>query len=281
MFTIEELQSVTSRKELVALAKERGIKVKKPLKRAKYEEELRLLQTELALLQQHIQKKQLRVAIIFEGRDAAGKGGSIKRFVEHLSPHSSAVVALSKPTPVERGQWYFQRYIEVLPNIGEIRFFDRSWYNRAVVEPVMGFCSPEQYRTFMAQVSNFEHMLHEDGIIIVKFWFDISKKEQKKRFDARLNNPLKEWKFSPVDLKGQELWDLNTAYKEKMFTLTHTAFSPWIIVDTNDKEVARLESLRYVLSQFEYKGKASTGANLLNDPNVVFRYFRPSNKDKK
>ncbi|WP_304517994.1 polyphosphate kinase 2 [Cecembia rubra] len=274
MFTKEDLIQVDTRKKLVELAKKKGIKVKKALKRTKYEEELRLLQVELAFLQQHIEKNKLRVAIIFEGRDAAGKGGSIKRFVEHLNPHSSGVVALAKPTEVERGQWYFQRYIEVLPNSGEIKFFDRSWYNRAVVEPVMGFCTHDQHKTFMAQVPNFEHMLHEDGIRIIKFWFDISKEEQKKRFDDRKNNPLKEWKFSPVDLKAQELWDENTKYKERMFTETHTAYSPWTIVETNDKETARLESLRHVLSQFDYKGKGSSGANLLTDPNVIYRYFR-------
>jgi polyphosphate kinase len=274
MFTADELTGIKTRKELVALAKAKKIKLKKGLARAAYEEELKLLQTELALLQQHIEKKQLRVAVIFEGRDAAGKGGSIKRFVEHLNPHTSGVVALTKPTDTERGQWYFQRYIEELPNRGEIKFFDRSWYNRAVVEPVMGFCTPEQYKTFMAQVPNFEHMLHEDGIKVIKFWFDISKSEQQKRFDGRLSNPLKEWKFSPVDKKGQELWDENTKYKERMFTRTHTAFCPWIIVDTIEKETARLESLRYVLSQFDYKGKGSTKANLLTDPNVLFPYFR-------
>ena len=274
MFTAEQLRDVTSRKELVALAKKNKIKLKKRLARAAYEEELKLLQTELALLQRHIEKEQLRVAVIFEGRDAAGKGGSIKRFVEHLNPHSSGVVALTKPTDIERGQWYFQRYIEVLPNRGEIKFFDRSWYNRAVVEPVMGFCTPEQYKTFMAQVPNFEHMLHEDGIKVIKFWFDISKDEQQKRFDARLSNPLKEWKFSPVDKKGQELWDENTEYKERMFTKTHTAYCPWMIVDTIVKEIARLESWRYVLSQFDYQGKGSTKANLLTDPNVLYPFYR-------
>jgi polyphosphate kinase 2 len=278
MFTPEQLESVKSRKELVALAKQEGINLKKALKRAKYEEELKLLQTELALLQEYIEKKQLRVAVIFEGRDAAGKGGSIKRFVEHLNPNSSGVVALSKPTDVERGQWYFQRYIEVLPNRGEIKFFDRSWYNRAVVEPVMGFCTEKQYEIFIRQLPNFEHMLYEDGIHLIKLWFDISKEEQQKRFEARLGNPLKEWKFSPVDLKGQELWDKFTEYKEMMFTETHTSFSPWIIVETNDKEEARLESLRYVLSRFKYPGKGKTKVEMKTNPNVVFRYFRKTKK---
>ncbi|MGY6742739.1 MAG: polyphosphate kinase 2 [Cecembia sp.] len=276
MFTKEDLLNINSRKELLELAKKKKIKLNKAINRAKYEDELRLLQMELAHLQNHIEKQQMRVAILFEGRDAAGKGGSIKRFVEHLNPHTSGVVALTKPTVVEKGQWYFQRYIEVLPNRGEIKFFDRSWYNRAVVEPVMGFCTPAQYKTFMAQVPNFEHMLYEDGIHIIKFWFDITKDEQKLRFDGRKNNPLKEWKFSPVDQKSQELWEENTKYKEKMFTNTHTAFCPWIIVETNDKFTARVESLRHVLSQFEYEGKGKSGANLHTDPNVVYRYFRKS-----
>ncbi|WP_194777213.1 polyphosphate kinase 2 [Pararhodonellum marinum] len=274
MFSEKQLLKAKTRKELVALAKASGIKLKKPLKRARYEEELKDLQTELTYLQQHIQEKRLRVAVIFEGRDAAGKGGSIKRFVEYLNPHASGVVALQKPTDIERGQWYFQRYIQELPNSGEIKFFDRSWYNRAVVEPVMGFCNDAQYRTFMAQVPDFEHMLYEDGIKLVKFWFDISKEEQQKRFDGRLQNPLKEWKFSPVDKKGQELWDKYTLYKEKMFSDTHSAYCPWTIVDTNDKRVARLESLRFVLRQFDYPGKGSTKANLLLDPNVIYNFYR-------
>lgn len=155
----------------------------------------------------------MRVAVLFEGRDASGKGGPIKRFKEHLNPRSSRVVALTKPTDVERGQWYFRRYIKELPNPGEIVFFGRSWYNRAVVEPVMGFCTKEEYKQYMVQVPEFEHLLYEDNLIIIKFWFSISKEEQKKRFDSRLRNPLKVWKFSPVDLKGQELWDRYTHYK--------------------------------------------------------------------
>lgn len=278
MFSEEQLKSVKSRKELVKLAKAEGINIKKAISRAKYEEELKLLQTELALLQEFIQKKQLRVAVIFEGRDAAGKGGSIKRFVEHLNPNASGVVALSKPTETEKGQWYFQRYIEVLPNPGQIKFFDRSWYNRAVVEPVMGFCTDRQYEVFMRQVTNFEHMLYEDGITVIKLWFDITQEEQRKRFEARKGNPLKEWKFSPVDMKGQELWDDFTDYKETMFLETHTSFCPWVVVDTDNKEEARLESLRYVLSRFKYPGKGKTKVSLKFDPNVVFKYYRKNEK---
>jgi WD40 repeat protein len=157
---------------------------------------------------------------------------------------------------------------------GEVVFFDRSWYNRAVVEPVMGFCSKKQYDKFMVQVPEFEHLLYEDNMKIIKFWFSISKKEQKKRFNDRLNNPLKRWKFSPVDMKGQELWDKYTHYKEQMFSKSHTNFSPWIIVKTNNKKQARLESMRYILSQFDYEGKGEQNVTLLPDPNVIMRYHR-------
>ncbi|MEM8487565.1 MAG: polyphosphate kinase 2 [Bacteroidota bacterium] len=259
---------------MIDIAAANGVSVKKVLRTLKYEIELSELQSELVNLQQWIAKNRMRVAVIFEGRDAAGKGGSIKRFKEHLNPRSSRVVALNKPTEVEKGQWYFRRYIKELPNPGEIVFFDRSWYNRAVVEPVMGFCSDEQYQRFMVQVPEFEHLLHEDNVKVVKFWFSISKEEQKKRFDSRLENPLKRWKFSPVDMKGQQLWDRYTHYKEQMFSKTHTNFSPWIIVKTNDKKKARLESIRYVLSQFEYEGKGTSGIQLLPDPNVIVRYHR-------
>jgi len=239
-----------------------------------YEKELIKLQAELVDLQQWVAKHKKRVCIIFEGRDAAGKGGAIRRFAEHLNPRSMRVVALTKPTDVEKGQWYFRRYIKALPNPGEIVLFDRSWYNRAVVEPVMGFCNDEEYNKFMVQVPEFEHMLYEDGVEIIKFWFSISKEEQVKRFDARLKNPLKRWKFSEVDKEGQRLWDKYTFYKEQMFSKTHTTFSPWIIVKTNEKREARLESIRYVLSRFNYEGKGKSNTTILPDPNVVQRYHR-------
>ncbi len=184
------------------------------------------------------------------------------------------VVALAKPTEVERGQWYFRRYIKELPNPGEMVFFDRSWYNRAVVEPVMGFCNEKEYQEFMVQVPEFEHMLYEDGLVLIKFWFSISKEEQQERFEARLQNPLKAWKFSPVDMKGQELWDKYTYYKEQMFSRTHTTFSPWTIVKANNKQTARLESMRYVLSQFNYSKKRKSKTYILPDPNIVMRYYR-------
>ncbi len=235
-FTAKDLSQLGSRKELLNLAEQKNISLKKPLDNLKYEKELLELQAELVNLQKHISDHKLRVAVIFEGRDAAGKGGAIKRFKEHLNPRTSRVVALTKPTEVEQGQWYFRRYIKVLPNPGEIVFFDRSWYNRAVVEPVMDFCTPEQYSQFIVQVPEFEHLLYEDNLIIIKFWFSISKSEQKRRFKSRLNNPLKQWKFSPVDMQGQKLWDRYTHYKEQMFSKTHTNFSPWVIVKTNDKK---------------------------------------------
>jgi len=273
-FTPEQLLDAHTRKDLVRIARENGVDVDRILSKLKYEAELRKLQTELVNLQKHIAQNNMRVAVIFEGRDAAGKGGSIKRFKEHLSPRSSRVVALTKPTEVERGQWYFRRYIKVLPNPGEIVFFDRSWYNRAVVEPVMGFCTEAQYRHFLVQVPEFEHLIYEDNVKLIKFWFSISKEEQKKRFEARLKNPLKRWKFSPVDMMGQELWDKYTHYKEEMFSKTHTTFSPWMIVKTNNKRIARVESMRHVLSQFEYEGKGDSGISLRPDPNVILRYFR-------
>lgn len=239
-----------------------------------YESELVKLQAELVDLQQWAAKHKKRVCVLFEGRDAAGKGGAIRRFTEHLNPRSMRVVALTKPTEIEKGQWYFRRYIKELPEPGELVFFDRSWYNRAVVEPVMGFCNEEQYKKFMLQVPEFEHMLYEDGVIIIKFWFSISKKEQKKRFNSRLKNPLKQWKFSPVDKEGQNRWDKYTFYKEQMFSKTHTSISPWIIIKTNSKKQARLESIRHVLSQFDYDRKGSSNTTVLPDPNVVQRYHR-------
>ena len=249
-------------------------KYQKILKSHEYQIELLKLQTELVDLQQWVAKHKKRVCIIFEGRDAAGKGGAIRRFTEHMNPRSMRVVALTKPTESEKGQWYFRRYIKELPEPGEIVFFDRSWYNRAVVEPVMGFCTENQYNKYMVQVPEFEHMLYEDGVVIIKFWFSISKEEQLKRFNSRLANPLKQWKFSPVDKEGQKRWDLYTTYKEQMFSKTHTSFSPWIIIKTNNKKEARLESIRYVLSQFEYSRKDSSKNTTLPDPNVAQRYHR-------
>lgn len=277
MITLKTLAEIKSRDKLLKYLEERAEEnptYSKVLDNFLYEEELYSLQSELVNLQRHIQKTNKKVAILFEGRDAAGKGGSIKRFTEHLNPRAMRVVALNKPTEIERNQWYFNRYIKELPNAGEIVFFDRSWYNRAVVEPVMGFCDERQYERFMVQVPEFEHMLYESGTKIIKFWFSVSKDEQQRRFNDRLKKPLKKWKFSPVDQKGQELWNEYTFYKNEMFARTHTSFCPWVLVDSNIKKTARLESIKYVLSQFKYEEKGEHFLVPLPDPNIVRRYFR-------
>lgn len=272
--TQDDFYSISTNKELLGLIKTKTPKIKQIEEEVLYENQLQKLQIELVKLQKWIAENKKRVAVIFEGRDAAGKGGNIRRFMEHLNPRSCRLVALNKPTEIEKGQWYFQRYIKELPNPGEIVFFDRSWYNRAVVEPVMGFCSPIEYREFLVQVPEFEHMLYEDGVVVIKFWLSITKEEQLERFDARVDNPLKRWKFSPVDKKGQELWDRYTFYKDEMFSKTHTSYCPWTIIKTNDKKTARLEAMRYVLSQFVYDGKNEAKTHLSPDPNVVMRYYR-------
>ena len=272
--TLEDLLSVRSQTGFIKKLEERNIDTKKIAALLKYEEELEKLQIELVKMQRWVQEKNRRIAIIFEGRDAAGKGGTIRRFIEHLNPRALRVVALPKPSEEETGQWYFQRYIKQLPNRGELVFFDRSWYNRAVVEPVMGFCQNEQYENFMRQVPEFEHMLYEDGVKVIKFWFSISKDEQLKRFQSREVNPLKQWKLSPIDAEAQKKWDSYTHFKELMFSKTHTSFSPWIIVKANSKRRARLESMRYVLSAVDYDGKEDSATSLFPDPNVVMRFHR-------
>lgn len=277
MLQIEELERIQNQKELLKALESKKAdspQIQKVLNKFYYEQELQELQAELVNLQKWIQDQNLKVAILFEGRDASGKGGTIRRFTEHLNPRAMRVVALNKPTEVERNQWYFNRYIKELPNAGEMVMFDRSWYNRAVVEPVMGFCTPAQYNEYMVQVSEFEHMLYESGTHIIKFWFSVPKEEQLARFNDRLKNPLKKWKYSPVDEKGQELWDTFTYYKDQMLVRTHHSFSPWIIVKSENKMQARLESIRYVLSQFDYEGKDKAKVALNVDPNVVHRYFR-------
>ncbi|WP_323756252.1 polyphosphate kinase 2 [Roseivirga sp.] len=274
MLDNRDFSNIKNGADLERLLKEKGRDYSKALYNLEYEEQLEKLQVELVKLQHWIAETNQRVAIIFEGRDAAGKGGTIKRFTEHLNPRSMRVVALNKPTDMEKGQWYFRRYIKELPYAGEMVFFDRSWYNRAVVEPVMGFCDEEQYQRFMRQVPEFEHMLFEDGVHIIKFWFSIGKDEQVKRFNDRRANPLKHWKLSPVDEKGQEMWQKYTYYKEQMFAQTHNSFSPWIIIKTNTKKQARLESIRHVLSKFEYPGKKDADIVVLPDPNVVMRFHR-------
>lgn len=270
----DDISRLNTNKGLLALLRHRDIKVKDVLAELKYEDELELLQVELVKLQRWVQETGKRIAIIFEGRDAAGKGGTIRRFTEHLNPRSMRVVALPKPTDAEKGQWYFQRYSVQLPNKGEIVFFDRSWYNRAVVEPVNGFCSKSEYVRFIQQVPEFEHMLYEDGIVLIKFWFSISKEEQESRFQSRKTNPLKQWKLSPIDEMAQQRWDLYTHYKDDMFSKTHTSYSPWIVVRANNKQRARLESIRYVLNHLPYGEKDCDTIRISPDPNVVTRFHR-------
>ena len=272
--TPEELHLVNTRKGLIELLSSKHVNIDKALVKLRYERELERLQIEFVKLQRAVQLSGRRVALIFEGRDAAGKGGTIRRFIEHLNPRSARVVALPKPTEIQKGQWYFQRYVEQLPNPGEIVFFDRSWYNRAVVEPVMKFCTDKQYKVFMQQVPEFEHMLYEDGLEIVKFWFSISKGVQEDRFHTRRSDPLKQWKISPVDERAQERWEVYTKYKDDMFNRTHTSFCPWIIVKANDKKKARLESIRYVLSTLDYESKSEERTVLSPDPDVVVRFHR-------
>ena len=227
------------------------------------------LQTEMVRMQASLRATNRRLLIIFEGRDAAGKGSTIMRFVRFLNPRHYRIVALSKPSEQEQGQWYFQRYVKELPNPGEIVFFDRSWYNRAVVEPVMDFCSQRQYELFLEQVVLLERMLREDGMDIFKFWFSIDEEEQAKRIEERKINPLKQWKLSTVDALAQANWDEYTHYKEAMFERTSTTDNPWLVVEGNDRDKACLESMRYVLNRIAYAQKGETGSRLQPDPAIV------------
>ncbi len=245
-----------------------GYPYDKKLSRARYERTKRLLQIELLKLQAHVKDTGQKVAILFEGRDAAGKGGSIKRFTEHLNPRGARVVALSVPTPQERSQWYFQRYVAHLPSAGEIVLFDRSWYNRAGVERVMGYCSPQEYLNFMREAPEFERMLVHSGIHVVKFWFSVSRQEQAARFGARVSDPVRRWKLSPTDLASQDKWDDYTAAKQAMFFYTDTGDAPWTVVKSNDKKRARLEAMRVLLSQIDYPGK-DAGVVGSPDPQIV------------
>jgi polyphosphate kinase 2 len=220
-----------------------------------YEEELKKLQIELLKLQNHVKDKGLKILMIFEGRDAAGKGGTIKRITEHLNPRGARIVALEKPADVEKTQWYFQRYVKHLPSAGEIVFFDRSWYNRGGVEPVMGFCTEEEHQEFLNHVAEFEHMLVNSGIILFKFYFSVSKTEQARRFKERKTDPLKQFKLSPVDSKSQEMWDKYTEAKHSMLRASHTGTAPWIIIRSDNKKKARLNCIKHILSSVQYPSK--------------------------
>ena len=223
-----------------------------------YEQELTKLQIELLKLQNHVKENGLKILMIFEGRDAAGKGGTIKRITEHLNPRGARVVALEKPSDIERTQWYFQRYTQYLPSAGEIVLFDRSWYNRAGVEPVMGFCTTEEHHEFLREVPEFEKMLVKSGIILFKFYFSVSKKEQAKRFKKREIDPLKQYKLSPVDKESQNLWDKYTIAKFSMLMASNTDNAPWTIIKSDDKKRARLNCIRHILSNLEYEKKTES-----------------------
>jgi len=222
-----------------------------------YESELKKLQIELLKMQNYVKDKGLKVLMIFEGRDAAGKGGTIKRITEHLNPRGARVVALDKPSDKEKTQWYFQRYVQHLPSAGEIVLFDRSYYNRAGVEPVMGFCTQEEHKEFLHEVPEFEKMLVNSDIKIFKFYFSVSKKEQKKRFEKRKTDPLKQYKLSPVDEKSQDLWDKYTIAKYSMLLASHTEHAPWTVIRSDNKKKARINTIKHILNNFDYPDKIS------------------------
>ena len=225
------------------------------MKRSEYERLKLGLQIELLKMQNWVKREGERVVILFEGRDAAGKGGTIKRFMEHLNPRGASIVALEKPSDRERGQWYFQRYVSRLPSAGEIVLFDRSWYNRAGVETVMGFCSPQDHLEFLRQAPELERMLVNSRLRLFKFWFSVSRKEQRRRFNERRSDPLKQWKLSPVDLASLDKWDDYTRAKEEMFFYTDTPYAPWTVVRADDKKRARINCIRYVLHRLDYDEK--------------------------
>ncbi len=248
----QDLEKLNSTKGLHAMLQNKEISLKKTIRYVDYTKQLKALQVELIRQQACIIEKGQRVIVIFEGRDAAGKGGAIRRITERINPRHFRIVALPKPTQEEQSQWYFQRYIRQFPKAGEIVFFDRSWYNRAVVEPVNGFCTDEEYRIFMNQVNDFERMITESGIILVKIYMSISKKEQSIRFEEIRNNPLKHWKMSKVDERAQELWDTYTLYKKKMFENTKRGGIPFKVIKANRKTDARINVVKHMLDSIPY-----------------------------
>lgn len=233
-----------------------------------YEKELEKLQVELLKFQNHVKDKGLKILMIFEGRDAAGKGGTIKRITEYLNPRGARVVALEKPSEIERTQWYFQRYVEHLPSAGEIVLFDRSWYNRSMVEPVMGFCTEREHHKFLKDAPDFESMIVTEDTKIFKFYFSVSKDEQAKRFKARENDPLKRYKLSPVDKQSQKLWNEYTLAKFMMLSSTHTEDAPWTIVKSDDKKKARINTIKHILNFVEYPEKIKSN-EIVVDSNII------------
>ena len=250
--TSKNLKKLNSKRGLQLFLQDKNMTVAKALRILGYESKLERLQEELIKLQQWVEFEGEKLVVIFEGRDAAGKGGAIRRITQHLNPRELNVVALSKPTDEEKDQWYFQRYIKNLPRNGQITFFDRSWYNRAVVEPENGFCTQKEYQVFMNQVNQFEEMIIDSGIRVVKFYFSISKDEQSRRFEDIKSSPVKKWKFSKVDETALELWDDYTSYKTKMFEKTNTKIAPWIIIKANKKSKARVEVIEKLLELIPY-----------------------------
>lgn len=235
-----------------------------------YEEELAKLQVELLKFQNHVKENGLKILMIFEGRDAAGKGGTIKRITEHLNPRGARVVALAKPSDQESTQWYFQRYVQHLPAAGEIVLFDRSWYNRAMVEPVMGFCTERQQHKFLKDAPQFEKMIAEEGIKIFKFYFSVSKKEQEKRFLEREQDPLKQYKLSPIDKEAQKLWDEYTLAKFMMLSATHTEVAPWTIIKSDNKKKARINAIKHILNFVEYPNKIDNSEIVVDKDIVIY-----------
>ena len=269
MTKTDQPNETTQENEIEILAFETGAyPYSEKLNRSSYESEKAALQAELLKVQLWVQDTGQKVVVLFEGRDAAGKGGTIKRFTEHLNPRSARVVALNKPTDEERGQWFYQRYIKHLPTDGEIVFYDRSWYNRAGVERVMGFCEPGEYLEFMRETPELERMLTRSGIKLIKYWFSVTQGEQHRRFQARETDPLKRWKLSPVDRASLDKWDDYTEAKEAMFFYTDTADAPWTVNKSDDKKRARLNCMRHFLSQFDYPDKDLSVAEPA-DPQIV------------
>lgn len=252
-FSEKELEILNSKIGIKHLFADKKTNPRKALRLTKYENELRELQAELIKVQNWVIDQKRKVIVIFEGRDAAGKGGAIRRITAHINPRHYKIVALPKPSHEEEGQWYFQRYVNELPKAGQIVFFDRSWYNRAIVEPVNGFCTNDEYERFMGQINDFERMILESNTHVVKLYFSISKEEQARRFTEIKSNPLKKWKITPVDERAQELWDQYTKYKEKMFEKTDTKGAPWKIIEADKKTDARIDALKYILSQIPYE----------------------------
>ncbi|WP_299109180.1 polyphosphate kinase 2 [uncultured Tenacibaculum sp.] len=250
--TQKDVNKLNSNRGIKAILSREPFNVERAIRYVDYERKLKKLQLELIKLQTWGIKENERIIVIFEGRDAAGKGGAIRRITERINPRFMRIVALPKPSEDEKTQWYFQRYVEQFPKAGEMVFFDRSWYNRAVVEPVNGFCTKEEYQVFMNQVNDFERMILESGIRLVKIYMSITKKEQAKRFKDIKNNPLKQWKMTPVDERAQELWDDYTVYKKAMFSKTNTKVSPWRVIRANRKTTARVSAIQHILNSIPY-----------------------------